>query len=529
MITRRSFVLGSLVLLPVLIYVLLGLWALWETRLLLRVWWLLPSCWVLTWALARLWPTTRPGDQKQYLLAAPSHWTPRDRQAAEIVRTHQQKVEQLTALQLTDPKFYESEGHELATALARHYHPDATDPYSSLTVPEVLAAARLALDDMEQWMLISVPGSRLLTIKHWRMLQSAPLWYRRVQDTVWAASMLLNPLNIARYFSSKMTVDPVTTELQTELLAVIYLRFVRQLGFYLIEMNSGRLRGGAEAYRRAFQSTSPEAQPLAAGTSPRPAMKPVTIALVGQVSSGKSSLVNALVGSHRAVVDILPATRDAQRYEFPIGDPPVAVTLLDTPGYAEGGATADQLQQIRSALQESNAVLVVMDSHSPARDADLRTIRELEAWYRGQPQLKPPPMLGVLTHIDLLKPSLEWSPPYNWRQPANVKEQSIHDAVDYVAGLFASSLTAVVAVCIDARPGRAWGVLEEVIPELTGLLDDAQSAALLTSFEEELDSDRLKTLLKQLQRLGRELLRCWIEERILPDRHDVRKSRVTPR
>src|SRR5690606_6338684 len=116
------------------------------------------------------------------------------------------------------------------------------DPLGSLTVPEVLAAIRLAVDDMERWMLTSVPGSRLLTIGQWQMLQWAPTWFRRIQNAAWAASILINPANVARFFSSRLTYDPITAELQDEILAVVYLRFVRQVGYYLIEMNSGRLR-----------------------------------------------------------------------------------------------------------------------------------------------------------------------------------------------------------------------------------------------------------------------------------------------
>ena len=49
---------------------------------------------------------------------------------------------------------------------------------------------------------------------------------------------------------------------------------------------------------------------------------------------------------------------------------------------------------------------------------------------------------------------------------------------------------------------------------MVALLSEAQSAALLRAFETELDRDQLKTLLKQLQRLGTELLKSWIEERL---------------
>ena len=109
------------------------------------------------------------------------------------------------------------------------------------------------------------------------------------------------------------------------------------------------------------------------------------------------------------------------------------------------------------ALQESNAVLVVMDAHSPARDADRRTIRDLEAWYQSQPQLKPPPLLGVLTHVDLLRPVLEWSPPYDWREPTRPKEQSIDEAVRYVDQL-SQARSSDWSPSVRTRPGRERGV-----------------------------------------------------------------------
>jgi uncharacterized protein len=517
LISRRGLTLGSLASLPVLIYVILGSYALWTTGLLQRLWWLLPVCWALTWALSKIWRPERPSAERQHTLPITSHFTSRDREAAEIVRQFQQQVDDLTPEQLTDIYFYGRQVQALATALARHYHPGATDPYTSLTVPEVVAAFRLAVDDMEEWLLSSAPGSRLLTIKQWQMLQHAPKWYRRVQNAAWVAGMLMNPINIARYWSSKMTAEPVTTELQTELLAVIYLRFIRQMGFYLIEMNSGRLRSGADAYRHAFPFESAGAQGRVSEErlARQVRARPVGVALVGQVSSGKSSLVNAVTGVHQAAVDLLPETQDVARYQMAVGDPPVAVTLLDTPGYGEAGATTDQVRQIRSALRECDAVLVVMDAHSPAREADLRTVRDLEAWYASQPCLKPPPMVGVLTHIDLLRPTLEWSPPYEWREPKRPKEHSIHDAVGYVRDLFGASLAQVVPLCSDVERKRDWGILEGLIPALTEILDDAQSAALLRAFEHELDRDRLKIVLNQIKRSGGQLVRAWIEERLM--------------
>ena len=517
MISPRSIVLAALFLAPVLVYLGMAVYALWATHLFTRLWWLLPACWVFTWGLSRVWPAG-PRFQKEVaeIEAGPAHWTARDQEAARIIRQYQEQVNEFTPGQLTNPAFYQQQGQKLALELAAHYHPRASDAVSSLTVPEVLAAIRLVADDMEQWMLDAVPGSRLLTIQHWKMLGSAPKWYRRLQDTAWIASVLINPLNIARYFTSQLTLAPVSNELQTELLAVVYLRFIRQLGLYLIEMNSGRLRGGANAYRAAFQSSAqgPPGRVSEKWSPQAIAAQPVTIALVGQVSSGKSSLVNALSGSHQAAVDLLPETQSVSRYQLRLGEPAVSITLLDTPGYSEAGLTSAQLKQIQSALRESNCVLVVMDAHSPARDADVRAVRDLELWYQSQPRLKLPPMIGVLTHVDLLRPTLEWSPPYDWRTPTKPKEQSIHDALDYVRGLFGPSLATLAPVCTSAAKERAWGVADELLPAMTEVLGEARTVAILRAFESDLDQDRMKRLLQQLRRTGSDLFRMWIDDRL---------------
>jgi predicted GTPase len=515
MISRRSTIVAALLLVPVLVYIAAGGYAMWQAGLWRWLWWVAPAAWAIAWGLARLWRvghrTAPPADDPP-----PARWTPRDEQAAEIVRKFQRKVGQLTPHQLADLVMYRTEAEALALELARHYHPAAEDAWSSARVTDLLAALRLAIDDLEPWVAGSLPGSHLLTMRQGLKLQSVPKWLRRIQNTWWAASILWNPANLLGGLVVRLTGDSVMGAVQTEFLASFYSRFIQRIGFYLIEMNSGRLRGGADAYRRTFPMESRELLFHGDGALPpqRSGSMPLTIALVGQVSAGKSSLINALIGSHHAAVDILPETKAVERYQLSVGDPPVAVTLLDTPGYGEAGATPDQSRQIRSALTQASGVLLVMDAHSPARDADRRTLDGLKEWYATQPRLKPPPIVGVLTHVDLLRPLLEWSPPYEWRQPARAKEESIHDAVGYAREVFNGTLVEVVPACTADSRERRWGVLEEVVPALTLILSEAQSVALLRAFERELEQDRFKTLLRQIKRCGSGILQCWIDERL---------------
>ena len=203
---------------PVLIYAVLGGYALWESGLLRWLWWLGPASWGLAWGLARFWrlghKTAQPADAPP-----PSYRTPRDQEAEEIVRTFQLKVDKLTPAQLADLKTYWTEAQHLALELAQHYYPDAANAWSSVRLTDLLAAVRLAIDDLEPWIVNSLPGVHLLTMERGLKLRSVPKWLRRFQNAWWGASILWNPANILGGLVVKLTGDALMGAVQTELLA----------------------------------------------------------------------------------------------------------------------------------------------------------------------------------------------------------------------------------------------------------------------------------------------------------------------
>jgi len=95
----------------------------------------------------------------------------------------------------------------------------------------------------------------------------------------------------------------------------------------------------------------------------------ITVALVGPVNAGKSSLLNALVGRERALVGAAPGTtRDW--LEADVVWSGVAVTLIDTAGLR---ATDDPVEQRGIALGEArvasaDVVVVVNDGEAPWDD-----------------------------------------------------------------------------------------------------------------------------------------------------------------
>lgn len=495
---------------PVLVYVGVGAYALWETGLFRWTWWIIPGCWLLTFVVASLW---RPPRIQPDVGELPEHWTPQDNAATQIVMQFQQDVDQLAPDELTDIQVYLQKSQELAHALAQHYHPNSKDLYSSLTVLEVLAAIRLAVEDFEEWFQESVPGSHLVTIEQWKLLGKAPKWAKRASDAGWLASMVINPLNVAKFLSSKLTLQPIVDELRSEFLAAVYLRFIRQVGFYLIEMNSGRLRRGAERYRKTFGKRADEEMNGSPQTSSKVIPKSVVVAIAGQVKSGKSSLVNALIGKREAVTDVLPSTSSVSRHQFPISGTDETITLLDTPGYADAGATKAELKELERAIEEADVVLLVTDAHSPGKAADIELMRELQAHAQSHPELKPAPVVLCVTHIDLLSPMMEWDPPYNWETPNLPKEKSIHDAIQSMRELFGDDVAEVIAVCSDVDRNRSFNINEGLIPALANVLDSGKAVAVLKAYERNLDQDRFSALLNQLKTSGKTLLNVWIEER----------------
>ena len=97
----------------------------------------------------------------------------------------------------------------------------------------------------------------------------------------------------------------------------------------------------------------------------------ISVALVGHVNAGKSSLLNALVGTERAIVDALPGTTRDYLEVQDVWDG-VSVTLIDTAGTRD---TTDVIEQRGMALGAARAaradvVVIVNDGASPVETSE---------------------------------------------------------------------------------------------------------------------------------------------------------------
>ena len=116
--------------------------------------------------------------------------------------------------------------------------------------------------------------------------------------------------------------------------------------------------------------------------------------IVGPPNAGKSSLLNALAGSERAIVtDIAGTTRDLLAES--IRSDGVELTLVDTAGLREGGDAIERegMRRARAELERADLAIVVVDARDPDADraalADAAASVPLRLWLHNKADLLP--------------------------------------------------------------------------------------------------------------------------------------------
>lgn len=189
-----------------------------------------------------------------------------------------------------------------------------------------------------------------------------------------------------------------------------------------IDLYSGRFRideQDLQSTQAAIEDHNRMAQPL----------DPLRVCLLGQVSSGKSSVINALKKEVAAEIDNLPSTDQATVYQCSV-DGVDLLHLVDLPGL-DGNSKIEEV--LLKHITQANVVLWVLKANQPARALDSAFKARLDDWY-AKPEnrsKKKPVIIGVLNQVDRLKPFAEWNPPYSLDDNQSAKVTNINEALSY--------------------------------------------------------------------------------------------------
>ncbi|SEP58420.1 hypothetical protein SAMN05421693_101141 [Ectothiorhodospira magna] len=399
------------------------------------------------------------------------------------------------------PAILSDQQQMLATArntieqVARHYHPEEKHAVWGFTMPEALLLTERVSARLRRVMLDHVPGAHMI-----RASQVMRLW--ELQPAVRTSARWFG--HLSRVYRTVRWVNPATAALaaaREKMIAAMlgeagdYLQrrgariWVEEVGRAAIELYSGRLR--VDERTEDIQAADLARGP---GVPPAPSLGPVRIMVAGQTNGGKSSLVNALLGSRASGVDALPLTRTPGSYVLQ-RDGAEELVLIDTPGLEN----RSQIHALANTLTESDGILWVIPAHRADRALDLEALTALRQTLEGMPGRILPPVLVVLSHVDRLSPAREWAPPYDLEQPDRPKAVAIKRAMMAVSQDLGIPLALIVPARLD-RLDQVWQV-ERIWTVLLSQLDRSHRARALRIAQAAQGSD-WRRVWRQARRAG---------------------------
>jgi len=305
-------------------------------------------------------------------------------------------------------------------------------------------------------------------------------------------------MNHARGLLFSKGVNTVTSEISNRLINA----YIKKLGYYAIELYSGQLTLDdiVPTERLSSASKKDSSEILARDQS----IEPLRFLVLGQVSSGKSSLINALFGELKCASGILPTTSGITPYVLERDGLQQAI-ILDSAGY--GGLLHDQNKvALIGEWKNIDVIIVVCNAAEAARHVDAQQLQAVRHFFQQECQNQIlPVIIAVATHIDRLRPIREWKPPYHILKPDSTKAHSIREACLAISKALNLPPECIVPVCL-APEKVAYNIEEGLLPLIHEHLNTAQRVRYLRCLREQQAESYWRHWRKQAVNAGQILL-----------------------
>lgn len=365
-------------------------------------------------------PLSALGNKPENLpVKASTDWSDHDLQVWEVLKRHM-----VTQLQ-QNSKWEALQGHamDLVPIAAEHYHTKNLRKELCFSAPELLKMIEEISRRYRRTLKTHVPFIERVNLSTFKMFydQREKVGSVKKMYNIYRAGRAMTPAGMLAELRGQL-LGRVFSGVSADLQYKMKLAFLQEVAAVAIDLYSGRFKVDDDSLGSS-QATDDNRGNTA------PALDPVRICFLGQVSTGKSSIINALTGDMVAEISKLPSTNSSTVYTCRV-EGMDAVHLVDLPGLDGSDETKKQL--LKEATN-SDILLWVVKANQSARAIDVEFLSRLDTFYAEEKNRyrRRPVMIGVLNQVDRLKPLGEWQPPYDINDPNTPKARTIKDALEH--------------------------------------------------------------------------------------------------
>ena len=437
-------------------------------------------------------------------------WPPSGHAAWEDVEVIAQRV-QTEDLPLDRPDVLWQILLEVLEAVAAHYHPKSDRAALEIPAPHVLRVVELVAYDLRKAFSEHLPWSHVLTLGDFLRLKRLAAWAQELYFLYRVARLGYNPVSALLVEIRGMALGRLQNTSADGIKRWAAGFCVQKAGYYAIQLYGGHLLLDDVQFEQFRTAKSKDDLRQQEDQSERVEEEPLRIMVLGQVKSGKSSLINALFGETRAAVDVVPRTRGVEPHLLERDGVPRAI-ILDTGGYETADGSDDPFTELREQVLDSDLLLVVCSAGSAARAADRRLLDAVRSFFQEEPDRVMPPLIVAVSHVDQLRPLNQWDPPYDLAEPDCPKAEQIAEVLRAVReDLSLCAEEPALPVCLKA--GQLYNVEEGLAPLIVQSVSQAERVRYLRCLRHYHEEEYWQRLWQQAVNSGRLMLKVgkdWV-------------------